>query len=619
MRTSLTSSLAVVIAATIGVLLAATPAVAQQFVDGLAQPVFNVTGSNLITHSVWVEIPDLDTDRDGINDRIRVQIRRPAVTNGGTRLPVVMVASPYSGGQLPFPTYNINVPLYEPGKPGHDNYEPPNDPPPPFDPPPPYDGTDPPIDTLSSSSYQSYFLPRGFIFAYAQSLGTGHSTGCPTIGGIEESLAMKAVIDWFNGHGHAFDASGNEVAAYWTTGATTMIGVSYDGTLPIAAASTGVEGLKSIVPIAGVSSYYNHRRSYGGIMMSNPTLGTDPDTLFDNILSRKHPEVCAYMRALIVQGADRLTGNYSPWWDERNYVNYVGGFRAAVLIEHGLNDLNVKPRNMARLWEGLTAHDVPRKMWLNTGGHGDNNNAGATQAMWRDELNRFWSHTLFGVDNGALDGPKVKVQRSSTVWTDYEDWPVPAAEATTFNFEPTGDNSIGALGLARTREGQPVFEVIVDDSSIDATVLAAAGQSPNRLLYRTVPLLASVHISGIPSVSLRMSFNAPAAIVSAMLIEYKANGTPTIVTRGWANPQNRKSLWEKFAIHPGSFYELAFELQPHDYVFQPGSRIGLMLLSTDRLFTLRPPPGAVLTLDTTKSALSLPVVGGAQAFATATN
>ena len=104
-----------------------------------------------------------------------------------------------------------------------------------------------------------------------------------------------------------------------------------------------------------------------------------------------------------------------------------------------------------------------------------------------------------------------------------------------------------------------------------------------------------------------------------MLIEYKANGTPTIVTRGWANPQNRKSLWEKFAIHPGSFYELEFELQPHDYMFQPGSRIGLMLLSSDRLFTLRPPRGAVLTLDTTKSALSLPVVGGAQAFSGATN
>ena len=79
-----------------------------------------------------------------------------------------------------------------------------------------------------------------------------------------------------------------------------MIGVSYDGTLPIAAAATGVAGLKSIVPIAGVSSYYDHRRSYGGIMMSNPTLGTDADTLFDNILTRRYPEVCAYMRDQIV-------------------------------------------------------------------------------------------------------------------------------------------------------------------------------------------------------------------------------------------------------------------------------------------------------------------------------
>ena len=71
---------------------------------------------------------------------------------------------------------------------------------------------------------------------------------------------MKAVIDWFNGKGRAFDADGKEVKAYWTTGATTMIGTWYVGTLPIGAASLGVEGLKAIVPIAGVSSYYDHRR-----------------------------------------------------------------------------------------------------------------------------------------------------------------------------------------------------------------------------------------------------------------------------------------------------------------------------------------------------------------------
>jgi X-Pro dipeptidyl-peptidase len=68
---------------------------------------------------------------------------------------------------------------------------------------------------------------------------------------------------------------------------------------------------------------------------------------------------------------------------------------------------------------------------------------------------------------------------------------------------------------------------------------------------------------------------------------------------------------------PGTVYSIAFELQPHDYIFPAGSRIGLMLLSSDRLFTLRPPPGTRLTIHTAESILSLPVVGGEKAFAAA--
>src|SRR5262245_20973964 len=186
---------------------------------------------------------------------------------------------------MPYPQYDINVPLYVPGQA-----------PAPLPPHPPasvattpYYGNEPPIRDISPSSYAAYFLPRGFIFADANSLGTGQSTGCPTIGGREENLAMKAVIDWFGGRGRAFDADGREVTAYWTTGATAMIGTSYVGTLPIGAATLGVDGLKAIVPIAGVSSYYDHRRSYGLVINSYPMTGTDPDTLFDNILSRKFP------------------------------------------------------------------------------------------------------------------------------------------------------------------------------------------------------------------------------------------------------------------------------------------------------------------------------------------
>jgi X-Pro dipeptidyl-peptidase len=596
----------------------ALPATAQEFVDGLAQPVF--AGQPVVTHNVWVRIPGLDSDRDGVDDRIRIQVRRPNATESGTRLPVVMIASPYSGGTLPFPVFDITGPLYVPPPGGPVRAVVP--PLPPIGHVPPNYGNTPPFPNISTSGYQSYFLPRGFIFVYAQSLGTGLSTGCPTIGGTEESLAMKAVIDWMNGNGTGYDEAGGEVTAYWTTGATTMIGTSYDGTLPLAAASTGVPGLKAIVPVAAVSSYYDHRRSYGTVINSNPTIGTDADTLFDNILTRRQPEACAFMRERIAIQKDRTTGDYNAWWDERNYVNYVPKFKSAVLISHGLNDLNTKPRMYARLYDALKKAGVPAKIWLNQGGHGDGANSGARQAAWRDELNRFWSQYLFGVDNHWQDGPRSAVQRENNQWVDYADWPAPDSQKTGFLLYASGDNTVGGLRVrnppkAGVVETLPVprdtVERIVDDSSIDANVLIAAPQSPNRLVYKTNALTEPLHLSGIPSVYLHLWLDQPSAVVSAAVVDYRADGSLRLVTRGWADPQNWISMRRTEFLYAGKPYGMHFELQPHDYVFAAGSRIGFVLMSSDRLFTLRPPPGSALSFVPSESKIDLPIVGGQEA------
>jgi X-Pro dipeptidyl-peptidase len=321
------------------------------------------------------------------------------------------------------------------------------------------------------------------------------------------------------------------------------------------------------------------------------------------------------MRARIARDEDRQTGDYNAFWDERNYVKDVAKFKAAVLISHGLNDFNVKPRHAARLWEALKAHKIPARIWWNQGGHGDRAN-GVRQAVWRDTLNRFWTHYLFGVQNGAPNEPRAVIEREDNTWVDYPDWPVPGARATTVRFAPaTTANGIGRL--AGPPPPSSALELIVDDASIDANVLVAAAQSPNRLVYQTAPLTAPVHLSGIPSVSLRLSFDKPAAVVSAMLVDFKAAGAPTIITRGWADPQNRESISKTTPVVPGTAYSMTFELQPHDYIFPAGSRIGLVLLSTDRLFTLRPPPGTRLTVHTGQSTVILPIVGGEQALAAA--
>jgi X-Pro dipeptidyl-peptidase len=596
----------------------AIPAAAQQFIDGLAQPVF--AGQPVVSHNVWVEIPGLDTDRDGADDRIRIQVRRPQATETGTRLPVVMIASPYSAGTRPYHTYDITQPLYVPSEPSNK----PKPGPFPFLSPfysgedvnPPYLGLDLPHANIGTSGYQNYFLPRGFIFVYAQSLGTGLSTGCPTIGGHEENLAMKAVIDWFNGSGRAFDQSNNPVDAYWTTGATTMIGTSYDGTLPIGAATLAVAGLKAIVPIAGVTSYYEHRRSNGGVS----TIG-DSDSLFVNVLTRRSPEVCSYLQQEIARGTDRLTGDYNYFWHERNMVKDADKIHAAVFFSHGLNDQNVKMKHPVALYNELKRRNHPMKIWLNQGGHGDGANSGSRQAAWRDALNRFWSHYLYGVDNGAMDGPKAAVQRENGQWLDYEDWPVPGARMTQINLVGSNDNSVGELRVSR-----PIYpddvpkELIVDNSLINAAQLVAAPQSPHRLLYQTETLSQPVHISGTPSVNLCLTFDRPAAVVSAMLVDYRADGTRRIVTRGWIDPQNRESIWRTTPVEVGKAYEIKFDLMPHDYEFQAGSKIGLVLLSSDwegdppLIFTLRPPPGTQIAVDPVYTKLKLPVVGGARAL-----
>jgi X-Pro dipeptidyl-peptidase len=279
-----------------------------------------------------------------------------------------------------------------------------------------------------------------------------------------------------------------------------------------------------------------------------------------------------------------------------------------------------------QLYRTLKKFSVPAKIWLNQGGHGDGANSGARQAAWRDELNRFWSQYLFGVDNHWEDGARAAVQRENDQWVDYADWPVASGDPAVFLLRPAAalDNTSGPLVL-RNKNAAAVSgafmattaETIVDDSSIDANVLIAAAQSPNRLVYKTQVLSAPVHMSGVPQVSLYLSFDRPAANVSAMVVDYRADGTTRLVTRGWADPQNRNSKSHTDAVTPGAPYYINFDLQPHDYQFAAGSRIGFVVMSSDRLFTMRPPAGTTLTFEARHSKVFLPIVGGTAAAADA--
>ena len=115
------------------------------------------------------------------------------------------------------------------------------------------------------SDWYSYFNSRGYASVFCGGLGTRGSQGFNCCGSPEETAAFKAVIDWLNGRCRAFTnlTDNIEIRADWCTGKVAMSGKSYLGTMCIAVASTGVEGLETIIPEAAISNWYDYYRCNG--------------------------------------------------------------------------------------------------------------------------------------------------------------------------------------------------------------------------------------------------------------------------------------------------------------------------------------------------------------------
>jgi X-Pro dipeptidyl-peptidase len=122
------------------------------------------------------------------------------------------------------------------------------------------------------------------------------------------------------------------------------------------------------------------------------------------------------------------------------------------------------------------------------------------------------------------------------------------------------------------------------------------------------------------TITIRLACSKPAANLSVWLVQLPWNGevrapvTDNIISRGWADPQNNKSMRESEPLVPDQFYELTFSLQPDDQVIPAGKQIALMIFSSDHDFTLWPEPGTELMIDLDATSLTLPVVGGSKAF-----
>ena len=595
--------------------------------NGVTQPVFSY--ANAVRETVYVQ-SSIDGDGDQELDLLATDIIRPAATEADLQVPVIYEQSPYyqSNGR---------------GNEAEIKAEEDGDWIPPFFP----------------LYYDNYFVPRGYAVVLQDMPGTRNSEGCMVLGGEAEELAAEATIDWLNGRGKAFTPTGEEVVADWSTGAVGMIGKSYDGSVANGAATTGVDGLKTIVPIGGIDRWYDYHLNNGvqyvnayttpglfSFVIDQPP-GDDEERGKDWVENTfTENSTCSAKGGEIVGKAADPQGDYNEFWDERDYLKDVDKVEASVFVVHGLNDWNVKPNNYVQWWKGLQKHDVPRKIWLAQTGHVDPFDF--RRGEWVRTLHRWYDYWLQGIDNGIMDEPIADIEVAPNRWRTFRSWPDSRARKVRLFLAPARKKLPGTFSLRRPKEGVMTFQ---DDSEQTEDQMAASPKeaSENRLIFLTKKLRKKVRVSGTVKVDVRAAVDQVDTNLTALLVDYgkakrvsdggegiqtldkeTCHGQSTeeddacyrvvqrvieedplaIVSRGWLDARHRDSLRQGEPMVPGETYRFRWQIFGDDYIFRKGHRLAIVIAGSDPDWTIPDETQATIDVQIRRSKVVVPVVGG---------
>ncbi|MDF7665285.1 CocE/NonD family hydrolase [Bifidobacterium sp. ESL0745] len=400
-----------------------------------------------IREFVYIELPG-DEDKDGRNDLIRADIIRPRELDGTAKIPVIMDASPYY--EL-YDRHGEKIVYAHPEDPWNS-----------------------PLVRFPFL-YDNYFVPRGYAVVLLSTAGTSRSAGFCDIGGPQDVASANAVVDWVNGRLKGYSTRDvrspqSEMKADWASGLVGAIGKSYDGSVANGMAATGVEGLRTIVPISAISSQYDWYHPQGALLDGDDADGGwfEPDNFAVTLQTAAEGRLQRFNShggwQRLHDGADKLHRSYNEFWRERDYRSHVKDFKASVFLVHGTHDLNVMMNQVSGYWKALGQADVPRKMWLHQYGHDDPFDV--RNVVWLKTLERWFDYWLKGIDNGIMDEPQVCVEDDNGNWQNYASWPVPGTRIRKFGVRSgVGDARLGTLNVLNDADADVVADVGTDTSA----------------------------------------------------------------------------------------------------------------------------------------------------------
>lgn len=434
------------------------------FENGLAQPVFPFTDgksgadydaktSDIVRYCVYVE-SDYDMDGDGKRDLVKafVQVPRSAV-EGNYKAATLMEARPYCAG--------VNADGYDHMKEVADKeYRK-------FDMEELYKKAEPRVPEGETSAMEialnsdpsdwyfedkgsgsmvyenldnfNYYLVRGYAVVVSAGFGALGSDGFNFVGSDFERDAFKAVVEWLAGNRIAYaDREGNiQTKADWSNGNVAMTGRSYAGTMPFAVATTGVEGLKTIVPVAGIADWYSQQNMQGAQRywpkeMLNSFLAYYCSSRYnDTTLSEKQlDDIAAFHHELSLQQLKCGFDYDKEFWGMGNYRLNAEKIKCPALIVQGLNDENVSTKQFEMMYQSFQKAGQTVKAILHQGPHitptMPNKNYGILidGKFYDDIVNEWISHYLYDLDNNAEAMPNVLVQTNydQNKWETADAW-----------------------------------------------------------------------------------------------------------------------------------------------------------------------------------------------------
>ena len=471
------------------------------FVNGMAQPIFPFTtgavkegysnkDSDIIRYCVYVET-NYDTDGDGKLDLVKALVQVPrAAAKGDYKAATIYEARPYITGCTEL--YGYEDDLYNTGnfdikamystpaarKPvgsattekaaaaanSADWY---------------YWNPEEKMMDYEDLDWYDYYLVRGYAVVECGGLGTKGSEGFETCGTDLEIDAFKCVIEWLHGDRVAYtDKTSNiSIAADWSNKKVGMTGRSYAGTTQFGLATTGVKGLETIVPVAGIASWYEYTNSQGISTDSEPAYS---DALAGYCAGRKldaddwnkiKADYGNYLQTIYDIQRD-LNGNYGETgghWNIRDYTvdttqtGPIGAtgpsqINCSALIVHGLNDYNVRTKEFQLMYNAFTKAGENVKLLLHQDAHltptypAGNLVFDIGDSSYDEILNRWFSHYLYGVENGAENMAAVTAQDShdTDVWHTFDSWDTASSmifKANADSETTTINSNYGAIGV----------------------------------------------------------------------------------------------------------------------------------------------------------------------------